>query len=192
MSDKDITDSDTDITDTDTDSDVNSESSEYSTDYSDDESVESIDSKISDRSSCKSKIHTSKNVFKQYKQNRERLVETYFKNDKKDELESLGIFVDEFENLEESVTNVYANDVNNTKLKCVWDSVDFTPIRETFYRESDMIMNPPNVVEGGFDCPRCGSNKTISYAVQRRSADEPMDSFVKCMNIKCMKLSRVN
>lgn len=196
MSDKEITDSD--ITDSD-DSDISDTESDYSdstTDY-DSDSTDSIDSKISDRSSCKSKIHTSKNIFKLYKQTRERLIESHLKNNKYEELDELGI---DFSNcddnaekyLEEYATNAYSNAVNNTSLKSVWDSVDFTPVRETFYRESDMIMNPPNVVEGGFNCPRCGSTKTISYAIQRRSADEPMDSFVKCMNIKCMKLSRVN
>ena len=33
-----------------------------------------------------------------------------------------------------------------------------------------------------YKCGRCGSNKTSYYELQTRSADEPMTTFVKCIN----------
>ncbi len=36
--------------------------------------------------------------------------------------------------------------------------------------------------EGFFTCGRCKSNKTTYYQLQTRSADEPMTTFVSCLN----------
>jgi transcription elongation factor S-II len=36
--------------------------------------------------------------------------------------------------------------------------------------------------EGFFTCNRCRSNKTTYYQLQTRSADEPMTTFVSCLN----------
>ena len=36
--------------------------------------------------------------------------------------------------------------------------------------------------EGFFKCGRCKSNKTTYYQLQTRSADEPMTTFVSCLN----------
>ena len=36
--------------------------------------------------------------------------------------------------------------------------------------------------EGFFTCARCKSNKTSYYQLQTRSADEPMTTFVTCLN----------
>ena len=36
--------------------------------------------------------------------------------------------------------------------------------------------------EGFFKCNRCKSNKTAYYQLQTRSADEPMTTFVTCLN----------
>jgi len=37
-------------------------------------------------------------------------------------------------------------------------------------------------VEGFFTCKRCKSNKTSYYQLQTRSADEPMTTYVSCLN----------
>jgi transcription elongation factor S-II len=36
--------------------------------------------------------------------------------------------------------------------------------------------------EGFFTCNRCKSKKTTYYQLQTRSADEPMTTFVSCLN----------
>ncbi len=36
--------------------------------------------------------------------------------------------------------------------------------------------------EGFFTCGRCKSKKTTYYQLQTRSADEPMTTFVSCLN----------
>lgn len=38
--------------------------------------------------------------------------------------------------------------------------------------------------EGMFRCNKCKSNKTTYYQMQTRSADEPMTTYVTCMNCK--------
>lgn len=38
------------------------------------------------------------------------------------------------------------------------------------------------VADGLFTCGKCRKNKTTYYQVQTRSADEPMTTFVTCMN----------
>ena len=39
-----------------------------------------------------------------------------------------------------------------------------------------------NAVDGAFTCGRCKSKKTTYYQIQVRSADEPMTTFVQCLN----------
>lgn len=202
----------------DSDFDNTSESDgSYETDASDDESDDSsVKSRItqtSDKSSCRSKVNTSKNIFKIYKQNRERVIENMLKNEKYEELEVLGIDLSEFEhksaidkNFENLATNAYARvcypiilSHNKEKSKnleeeltSVWDHPVFKIVKEQFYHESDIITNPPQIVEGGFECPKCSSSKTITYSKQLKAADENTSVFIKCMNIHCMKVTRIS
>ena len=41
---------------------------------------------------------------------------------------------------------------------------------------------PPKATTDQFKCGRCGQRKTIYYQLQTRSADEPMTTFVTCVN----------
>lgn len=52
------------------------------------------------------------------------------------------------------------------------------------YFEVQCFEQPLTVESGVFKCGKCGSDKTMSYAMQTRSADEPMTNFVTCCNPK--------
>jgi DNA-directed RNA polymerase subunit M/transcription elongation factor TFIIS len=39
-----------------------------------------------------------------------------------------------------------------------------------------------NAPDGAFTCRRCKSKKTSYYQLQTRSADEPLTTFVECLN----------
>lgn len=44
------------------------------------------------------------------------------------------------------------------------------------------ISRPTNISDGVFMCSRCKTYKTTHYQMQTRSADEPMTTFVSCLN----------
>lgn len=48
-------------------------------------------------------------------------------------------------------------------------------------RKADMARENKNL-DGFFTCNRCKSKKTTYYQLQTRSADEPMTTFVTCLN----------
>ena len=66
--------------------------------------------------------------------------------------------------------------------------------RSDYYKENrDKILreigvDPDKGTE--FTCKRCGSTKTTHYAMQTRSADEPMTVFVQCL--KCPNRWKTN
>lgn len=47
---------------------------------------------------------------------------------------------------------------------------------------SQVFVQDTNVSEGLFKCGKCKSRKTTFYQLQTRSADEPMSTFVTCVN----------
>ena len=49
-------------------------------------------------------------------------------------------------------------------------------LRKEFYKQEKQNQ------EGFFKCSRCKSKKTTYYQLQTRSADEPMTTFVSCLN----------
>jgi hypothetical protein len=52
-------------------------------------------------------------------------------------------------------------------------------------QQNDHLEKPTQIREGVFECYKCGGRKTISFALQTRSADEPMTNFVTCTNQDC-------
>lgn len=44
------------------------------------------------------------------------------------------------------------------------------------------VLTRPKHEDGFFTCHRCKSKKTTYYQLQTRSADEPMTTFVSCLN----------
>ncbi len=45
-------------------------------------------------------------------------------------------------------------------------------------------IKPEDIQDGMFTCRKCKSKKTTYYQMQTRSADEPMTTFVTCVNCK--------
>ena len=45
-----------------------------------------------------------------------------------------------------------------------------------------LIRKAEEGVSGFFTCNKCKSNKTTYYQLQTRSADEPMTTYVSCLN----------
>ena len=42
-------------------------------------------------------------------------------------------------------------------------------------------VDTKDVVEGIFQCKKCGSKRTTYYSLQTRSSDEPMTNFITCV-----------
>lgn len=49
-------------------------------------------------------------------------------------------------------------------------------------RNLSEISAPSNISDGIFQCKKCKKYKTTHYQMQTRSADEPMTTFVSCLN----------
>lgn len=46
----------------------------------------------------------------------------------------------------------------------------------------DVDVDQDQVVEGIFQCKKCGSKRTTYYSLQTRSSDEPMTNFITCVD----------
>ena len=55
-------------------------------------------------------------------------------------------------------------------------------IDEKYRREKALYMNKNVAKTSQFKCHRCKKNKTTYYELQTRSADEPMTTFITCLN----------
>jgi hypothetical protein len=51
-------------------------------------------------------------------------------------------------------------------------------------QETRYLLAPPTMMEGIYTCRNCGSKKTQSWDKQTRSSDEPMTTFIMCMNCR--------
>jgi DNA-directed RNA polymerase subunit M/transcription elongation factor TFIIS len=61
-----------------------------------------------------------------------------------------------------------------------WDSMIYNPQKKQEEMEIRILTTKMDVVEGLYQCRRCGSQKTYSRQVQTRSADEGMTSIIQC------------
>lgn len=50
--------------------------------------------------------------------------------------------------------------------------------------KTDLDDDAQEIVEGIFQCKKCGSKKTTYYSLQTRSSDEPMTNFITCVDCK--------
>jgi DNA-directed RNA polymerase subunit M/transcription elongation factor TFIIS len=48
--------------------------------------------------------------------------------------------------------------------------------------KDDVDVDTKDVVEGIFQCKKCGSKRTTYYSLQTRSSDEPMTNFITCVD----------
>lgn len=65
-----------------------------------------------------------------------------------------------------------------------WSLEVYDKSRNDKHFEVQCFEKPLTVESGVFKCGKCGSDKTMSYGMQTRSADEPMTQFVTCCNPK--------
>ena len=65
--------------------------------------------------------------------------------------------------------------------KIGWEHACFENIKFRQKEQDDFIINPFEVVEGVTNC-HCGSKRVFTYQAQVRSCDEPMTTFVSCLN----------
>lgn len=47
--------------------------------------------------------------------------------------------------------------------------------------KDEVDVDTRDVVEGIFQCKKCGSKRTTYYSLQTRSSDEPMTNFITCV-----------
>lgn len=95
-------------------------------------------------------------------------------------------------NLSQDV-NVMVNNINNGFVKTGellnMDPFEIWPNGPHYTRKMEMLRKEraeadaePKPVKGLFKCGRCKSDKTTYYQLQTRSADEPMTTYVTCLN----------
>lgn len=211
-SDDDTSENDDDTSDDDS---VKSDNSDDSFSDSDSNYSTSDDSESDTKSVCSvmtdlsSRSRQSKNVMKIYNQNREKICEQLLKSSDKKTMKLLYIDVDNLRDdyYTENISNAYYTSFNfdpeytqnydmigldedsGKTQKCVWESDEFDEIRKVFEYESDLIENPPEISEGGVPCLACGCEKTIIFQYQKRSADEPMNTKIFCMNKNCKRVT---
>ena len=76
-------------------------------------------------------------------------------------------------------------DPNDAITVCESDTFMYKAYNDKVDIEIDRYINPPEIKEGAFKCKKCGSEKTYFYQMQKRSADEPMTTFITCANASC-------
>lgn len=83
---------------------------------------------------------------------------------------------------EKSCKEIAIDIINN---KTHFNNSFFDNERDTLLKEILKIKTPIEIVEGIFQCPKCGSKKTNHYSVQLRRSDEPPTIFISCMEKTC-------
>jgi DNA-directed RNA polymerase subunit M/transcription elongation factor TFIIS len=85
------------------------------------------------------------------------------------------------------ISAIKNDNFNSKTLKCKggFKSDVFSSYREIEEEADGFQENPVEIKEGVFMCGKCGSDKTVHFQSQTRSADEAMTNFVQC--IKCNK-----
>jgi DNA-directed RNA polymerase subunit M/transcription elongation factor TFIIS len=101
--------------------------------------------------------------------------ETYMLTYRKVLYQSIGDFINEGNNLKDTVKNIKAEKVG-------WKHPTFSDIKNHIDEHDEFIINPFEVEEGVTTC-KCGSGRVYTFQKQTRGADEPMTTFAKC--VKC-------
>lgn len=68
--------------------------------------------------------------------------------------------------------------------KLEYNHSSFDRLRLKQIDNDEYLENPFEVLSGVVKCKKCGSDKTMSYSKQDRSADEPMSVYAQCMICK--------
>lgn len=73
--------------------------------------------------------------------------------------------------------------LHNIRTKMLFENPLLEPARDKFALDMEIFRNKTDVVVGGENCPRCGSQETISSERQLRACDEM--STLKCYCLSC-------
>lgn len=89
--------------------------------------------------------------------------------------------------LYESLYSMYNDtfDTCNIESNGMFNSPVFNEYRENEEEIDRFMENPLEVQEGVFTCSRCKDNKTVSFELQTRAADEAATVYIQC--VKCKK-----
>ena len=112
-----------------------------------------------------------------------------------DNPEFITIYVDRFRSLYININNPSTNMLKNIKKKKItyktlekithqemnkqkWD----VHVQNKIKRDKNMTTVDMSAATDQFTCYKCRSNKCTYYQLQTRSADEPMTTFINCLN----------
>ncbi len=89
--------------------------------------------------------------------------------------------------LYESLHSMYKGtfDTGTIESNGLFNSSTFNEYRENEEEIDRFMENPLEVQEGVFTCSRCKDNKTVSFELQTRAADEAATVYIQC--VKCKK-----
>jgi DNA-directed RNA polymerase subunit M/transcription elongation factor TFIIS len=84
---------------------------------------------------------------------------------------------------------LYYNRLNDGGADLWENGIKFKDASHKFEKESEVIKNPFPVTESSEPCPKCGSERTLTFFKQTRSADEATTVSIFCG--KCGKTTRL-
>jgi hypothetical protein len=83
------------------------------------------------------------------------------------------------------VSKKFEGGLVNQRLTSMYENLPSLETNRTnFLIDKDIYRNRPLLGEGLYPCNRCGSKNTRDWQQQTRSADEPMTTFIHCMDCK--------
>lgn len=118
--------------------------------------------------------------------NNANIIERYIHNITKSEedyvtivYETIGIYIKtgKKDGLESLLKSLYQNKIG-------WDHTFWDEYRHKRDEVESFLTTPFEVEEGVLECGKCGSNRTISYQKQLRSADEGSSTISQCATCK--------
>jgi DNA-directed RNA polymerase subunit M/transcription elongation factor TFIIS len=85
------------------------------------------------------------------------------------------------------ITNIMS-DINNSIID--WESISFLTYKQREDIDHSNRAEGPKIQEGVFQCKNCLKFKCYYYQIQDKSCDEPLTTYVACLNCgKCGKFS---
>ncbi len=72
----------------------------------------------------------------------------------------------------------------NIRRKILFENPLLKSAKDKLDMDMEIFRGHIDVTKGAVDCPKCGSEETLSVEQQTRSADEPMSIFSNCLQCK--------
>jgi len=88
--------------------------------------------------------------------------------------------------LYECLPSMYSGKFDSEKIESqyLFGSPLFKKYQEIENEVDNFMENPLEVQEGVFTCSRCKDNKTVSFELQTRSADEAATVYIQCVGCR--------